>query len=228
MVHDWLFGAIILFALFGLELPDVELELLSLEDITVGTTNLAGPGRDGGQDTARLELLLKQGVNLGGFSPVVKFLLSLLGTLFVEQSFVSLTQLRTLLSAQRQGIVGFVPLPEGGGVDGNDGVLDEGLRPDKLVVRRVVDRVDDTGLASDGLGAPGEVASVQSQRASFDVAAAHTNQVHAVRADFGHGRGTAQLVLSLLLVDGPFPTGLPLLVPFRLRYSHFYKTLVLN
>ena len=50
--------------------------------------------------------------------------------------------------------MGLVPLTEGGAVDDNDGVLDEGLGPHQLVVARVVDGVDDPGLLGDRLGAP--------------------------------------------------------------------------
>ena len=53
-----------LFALLGLELPDVELELFAFEDVPVGATDLAGAGGNGGQDAAGLELLLQQGVDL--------------------------------------------------------------------------------------------------------------------------------------------------------------------
>ena len=53
------------------------------------------------------------------------------------------------------------PLTEGGSIDDDDGVLDEGLGPDQLVVASVVDNVDDPGLAGSGLGRPGEVASVE-------------------------------------------------------------------
>ena len=67
-----------------------------------------------------------------------------------------------LLPADRRGIVRFVPLTERRGVDGDDGVLDEGLGSDQLVVAGVVDGVDDTRLASDRLGSPREVAGVQS------------------------------------------------------------------
>ena len=53
------------------------------------------------------------------------------------------------------------PLTEGGSIDDDDGVLDEGLGPDQLIVASVVDNVDDPGLAGSGLGGPGEVASVE-------------------------------------------------------------------
>ena len=57
-----------------------------------------------------------------------------------------------------------VPLTERRSVDGDDGVLDEGLGSDQLVVAGVVDGVDDTSLASDRLRSPREVTGVQSVR----------------------------------------------------------------
>ena len=41
-----------LFALLGLDLPQVELELLALQDVAVGPAALSGPGGDGGEHTA--------------------------------------------------------------------------------------------------------------------------------------------------------------------------------
>ena len=52
-------------------------------------------------------------------------------------------------------------MSEGSSINDNDGVLDQGLGSDQLVVGGVVDNVDDPGLAGSGLGGPGEVASVE-------------------------------------------------------------------
>ena len=48
-----------LFALLSLKLPDVELELFALEDVTVGATDLTGARGNGRQNTTGLELLLQ-------------------------------------------------------------------------------------------------------------------------------------------------------------------------
>ena len=40
-----------LFPLLGLDLPQVELELLALQDVAVGPPALPGPGGDGGEYT---------------------------------------------------------------------------------------------------------------------------------------------------------------------------------
>merc|ERR1719167_1093836 len=204
-----------------LELSDVELELFAFEDVTISASDLAGTRRDGGEDTTSLELLLQQGINLCGLSPVVVFLLRLLGPLLVEERFVGFGEFDALLPAERRGVVGLVPLTEWRRVDGNDGVLDEGLGTHQLVVAGVVDGIDDTRFTGDRLRTPREVARVQSEGSSFDVSSSNSDQMDAVGADFGHRSRTTQLVLSLLLVSGPLASCLPLLVPFRLRNSHF-------
>jgi len=216
-----------LFALLSLELPDVEFELFAFEDVPVGATDLTRAGGYGGEDTASLELLLQQGVNLGGFLAVVVFLLRLLGALLVEKRLVSLGKLDALLPAERRGVMRLVPLTERGGVDGNDGVLDESLGSHELVVAGVVYGVDDTRLASNRLRSPREVSGVQPKSSSLDVATPDSDQMDAVTADFGHRGRTTHFILSLLLVGGPLATGLPLLMPLCLRNTHF-ATQILN
>ena len=93
--------------------------------------------------------------------PVVVFLLRLFGSLLVENGFVGFGQFGSLLAADGECVVSLVPLAEWRGVDGDDGVLHEGLGSDQLVVAGVVDGVDDTRLAGDRLGTPREVAGVQ-------------------------------------------------------------------
>ena len=61
-------------------------------------------------------------------------------------------------------------MSEWGGVNDDNGVLDEGLGSDPLVVGGVVHHVDDPGLAGDALGPPGEVTLVQTQGAVLLVA----------------------------------------------------------
>ena len=52
------------------------------------------------------------------------------------------------------------PLTERRGIDRDDGVLDERLGSDQLVVASVVDGIDDTRLTSDSLRPPREVSGV--------------------------------------------------------------------
>jgi hypothetical protein len=58
------------------------------------------------------------------------------------------------LAAERDAVVGLVPLAEGRSIDLDNGGAGEGVGSDKLVVGRVVDDTDDTGLFGDALRAP--------------------------------------------------------------------------
>jgi len=102
--------------------------------------------------------------------------------------------------------VGLIPLTEGGGIDLNDGVLHESLGTHKLVVRCVVDDIEDTGLAGAHLGAPGKVTGVQAQGAELDVSATATHRADALLPDTGTSHGAAKGMLALLERDGLLTT----------------------
>ena len=83
--------------------------------------------------------------------PLLVLLLGLLGSLLVDESLLGLAQLRPLLVSEREGVVRLEPLPEGRGVDDDDGVLDDRLGSHQLIVARVVDDVDDPGSQFNGM-----------------------------------------------------------------------------
>jgi len=115
-------------------------------------------------------------------------------------NMVRLTKLHT--------IVGLVPLLEGGRVDGDNGVLHEGLGADQLVVGSVVADVEDTALAGAGFRTPGEVTSLQTESAELLVATAYTDDANTVvGGELGVGRNTAKLVLLSLAPRGLATTG---------------------
>lgn len=114
--------------------------------------------------------------------------------------------LGALALAKGLTIVSLVPLTEGGGIDLDDGALDEGLGTDELVVGGIVDDIDDTGLAADGLASPGEVARVKTEGTVLDVATTDANVVDALGTELGVGGLTAELELSLLAVEGTLGT----------------------
>merc|ERR1719232_286243 len=152
-----------LFALLGLELAQVELELLALQDVAVGAARLAWPRADGGENATSAELLLKRWLDLGHLLPLVVLLLGLLGALLAQHGLFLLGQLDSLLAAERRGIVCLVPLTERKSVDLHDGVLHERLGAHQLVVASIVQDVDDTRLPCLGLRAPREVSSVKAE-----------------------------------------------------------------
>lgn len=109
--------------------------------------------------------------------------------------------------------MGLVPLTERRGVDLNDGRLGERLGAHEFVVAGVVDDVDDTSLARYALGAPGEVAVIETQRAVLFVATARTDRVYALRAETRVRRRTTELELSLLAQLRAFATRCASLMP---------------
>merc|ERR1719166_709941 len=143
-----------LFASLGLDLPQVELELLALQNISVGSSTLARAGRDGSQNTTSHELISEALLDLGIPLSLLVLLLGLLGPLLVEDGLLGVGQLGALLASKGEGVVRLVPLSERSGINDNNGILHQGLGSDQLMVGGVVDHVDDPGLARDGLAAP--------------------------------------------------------------------------
>ena len=117
-----------------------------------------------------------------------------------------------LFLAHDNAVVLLVPLPVGGGIDLDDGVLHQGLGAHKLVVGGVVHDIQHASLARAALGTPGEGAGIKAQSALLDVATAATHLVHALAAELGHGGHAAELVLALLLVHIAATTGQTALV----------------
>jgi hypothetical protein len=74
------------------------------------------------------------------------------------------------------------------GIDLDDGGLGQGICADEFVVGRVESDDDDTALAGYALGAPAEVAGVETKGSEFAVAAADADEMDALVADTGVGR----------------------------------------
>ena len=107
--------------------------------------------RNGGEDSAGLELIGDLDVenSAGGVGLENGFDVS--RPLGIGSGLVGLL---LLLWVQLDVVVLEVPLSEGVGIDGDNGILHESLGSHKLVVGGIVDDVEDSGLASDGLGSP--------------------------------------------------------------------------
>ena len=80
-----------------------------------------------------------------------------------------------------------VPLLVGGGVNLDDGALDEGVGAHILVRGSVVDDVEDTGLAGHGLAGPGEVTSVEAEGTVLESTTADTDAADLLLSDLGVG-----------------------------------------
>lgn len=142
-----------------MQLTLVESQLLTLEDVSVAATALAGTRGDDGEDTTSLELLLNGALDLA-LCGVALGLLLLDGAALLH-GLLLLTLLDLSATAEGLAVVGLVPLTERSGIDLDDGGLGQGVGSDQLVVGRVVGDDDDTGLAGDTLGGPGKVTGVE-------------------------------------------------------------------
>ena len=180
-----------------LELLHVEVELITLQDVSVGSAGLAGSRADSSQESSGLELLGK----------------SLLeDSLGVSGSHLSLDVARLLhglslngggtgLLGQVNTVVLHVPLSERSGIDLNNGVLGQGLGTDQLLVGSVVNSIQDSGLVGSVLTGPDEVTGVQSHGAELHVTTSASNGMDSLVSDLSVSSGSAELELSLLLVN---------------------------
>lgn len=197
-----------LLGLLLLQLLLVELEFLALEDVTVSAAALAGAAADASKKTAGHKLLVQLGVKL----KLTAARLDLLLSLGVHAADVLKLGRGLSALADADMVVVLKPLTEGKTVDEDDRVLHKSLGTHKLVVRCVVDNVQNTGLARDGFRSPAVVACVQAERAVLEVATTTADQVDTLGAYLCHSRSTAHLVLALLLVDGAAAAGAAALV----------------
>lgn len=184
--------------LLSFQLFKVELKFFALKNVTINAAGLAWAGRDGGEQTAGVELISDFLVNLTVLLSSFESALDGAAALGLGTSLVGFLK---LLLVELNVVLLEVPLSEGSGIDHDNGVLDEGLGTDELVVGSVVGAVKHASLGSHGLGAPGEVAVVASQSAALDVTSAATDIDDLLCAELSHGRHPTHFELSLFLVD---------------------------
>lgn len=194
------------------KLLEVELELLTFENVSIGATALTGTRGNAGVETTCAELRLKAVRELrsrcsshgpGGLANRVGLL---------------------ALLARRYAVMRLEKLAERRSVDLHDRTLGQGVGAHKLVIGRVVHNGDHTGLARNALSAPREVAGVQTQRTKLLVASAHTHGVDALAADFGVCRLAAHLELPLLADLGAHGPGVRALVASVTANTHCSDT----
>lgn len=174
----------------------VESKLLTLKNVTIDTAALAWAGRNDGEKTTGLELLLESRLNLavGGHALGV-LLLDGLGLLLW---LYDLTGLLLATAAEVGAVVGLVPLAERNGIDLDDGGAGEGVGADQLVVGRVEGDGDDADLAGNTLRSPREVAGLETEGAELAVATTGADEMDALGADTGVGWLAAGFESALL------------------------------
>lgn len=158
---------------------------------------MSGAGADAGEESLLSELVGDLGVDDSVLLAILNAALGSFGFSFLNLHVFS------FLGGEVDTVVVGVPLREGGGVNLNDAVLDEGVGSDQLVVGSVVDDVQDSGLASDCFGGPVEVAFLESESSELEVSSSDSDASDSggVRDEFGVGDGSGLLEGSLLFVD---------------------------
>ena len=117
-------------ALLLLQLLRVEVQLLALQDVAIASPALAWSRGDAGQQTAAGEGVIEGGVESARLLSLLQLsedALRLAGQLLLHL-------LPRLLESHLDAVVLLVPGAKGRGVDLDDGVLDQRLRADQLVM----------------------------------------------------------------------------------------------
>ena len=192
-----------------LHLLDVELKLLALEDVAVSSAGLAGSGGDAGKQSTSVELVSDVGVDGSAFLSSLVNSENVLGSLLL---LLVLLAFLDLSLSELDVVVLDVELLEGGGIDLDDGVLDESLGSHELVVGGVVDDVQDSRLCREGFGAPGEVTSIEAEGSVLEVASSSSDDSGLFSSQLGVGGLSAHFKLPLLVMHGHATSGSPPLV----------------
>ena len=166
----------------------VELQFFAFEDVTVSPADLTWAGADAGEKTTLVELGDK---GFGEWGLALKFLPAL-GDLVGD-----LLWLDPLGAADCAAVLALVPVLEWSSINADDGAPSEGVGPDELVVGRVIDSAEDSGLAGGVLRSPGEGAGFETEGAVLDAATADTDGSDTVLADTCVGGWTADGVVTL-------------------------------
>ena len=181
-----------------LDFLKVELKLFAFKDVAIAASRLTGAGRNAREQLSGSELVDQLLVSAQRFLALVDLLLVFLAMLDLGAGLIGLLN---LLLVQLNVIVLEIPLTERSGIDLDNGVLDEGLGTDQLIVRRVVKNVNYAGFVTLRFGAPREVSVVELECTVLHVLATASDKDDALLTDFGAARHSSHFELSLLLVD---------------------------
>jgi hypothetical protein len=184
------------------QLLEVELELLAFKDVAISSAGLSWSGGDDGEKSTSGELIGNVRVDdsvglslLEGGKNVSALLLGFSGNCSALSSLLLL-----LLSKFNIVLLGIVLL-EGSGVDLDDGVLDDGLGSDELVVGGIVDHIQDSGLAGESLGSPNVVALIDAEGSELEISTAATDLTDLLGAELSTRGLSCHLKLPLLLMN---------------------------
>lgn len=204
-------------SLLFLELLEVELELFALKNVSVEATALAWAGGDASKETSRGELVGNLLIDGAGLLSASKSGCNVFGSL---NAFTSFIRFFKLLLVELHVVLLEVPLSEWGGINVHNGVLNEDLHANELVVGGVVNNINHTGLKSNSLRSPGPGAVIIAQGSLLHVSASATDEDDLLGTELGHSWDSAHLELSLFLVDWHTATSGSPLLPGVPRNTH--------
>jgi hypothetical protein len=144
----------------------VELELLTLKNVSVSTARLSRTGGNASQKTTAVELIGKLLFENSILLVSGKLSLHMARSLGGSAGLVGLF---LLLRVEFNIVFAEIPSSEGVGINQNDGVLDKSLGTHKLVIGGVINNIENLGLPGDSLGTPGVVANIKSQSSELVV-----------------------------------------------------------
>lgn len=187
----------------------IEFEFLTFEDVSISTTGLTRTGRNASKNSTGFELLSKLWFKNSILVSVGELGLSVTGDLLTLSSSIGFF---LLLLVEFNIVLAKIPKSERIGINGDNGVLDDGLGSDELVVGGIVDDIENLGLSSDGLRSPGEVTSINTEGSEFVVGTSGSNWSNSSVTELGVGGLSSEFELSLLLMDWHTAGGSPPLV----------------
>ena len=116
----------------------VELELFSLQDVSVDSSGLAWSRTNASEQSSRVELVSDSLFNGSAFLSSLELSLEVLGSLLVLSGFIRLSN---LLFVKFDIIVLEIPGSEWIGIDLHNTVLDKSLGSDQFVVGGIIDDI---------------------------------------------------------------------------------------
>lgn len=104
-------------------------------------------------------------------------------SIIVHKLRLNTHQFSAPFAAQWQYIMTLIPLPEWRSIDSDNSVLYQSLGSYQLVVRRIVNNINDTSFPGTALRAPGKVSCIQSKCSVFFITSTCTDLIYTHKID---------------------------------------------
>ena len=137
--------------LLSLEFLLVELKLSTFEDVSIASSGLTWSGGDASEESSGVELIGNSLFDDSSLGVALGHSGSVSGLLELGSGGITLLN---LLLVKLNVVVLKVPQSERSGINLHNGVLDESLGTNELVVGGIVDHIQHSSLAGNSLGTP--------------------------------------------------------------------------